>query len=258
MLIRCPKCQTVQESDWGSAVDPVLIESVDPKGDSELLRRSRSTSSSNGDEFARAFGVARKVLRKYGAPLATVAVFLFWPISWYMFVFEETPRSSDRVEACQQQWVEANPQPDFMSWPRPSTSQLDSWSGGYSACDSLAESFWLWSSLITTGALILVPLLFLLLGGGSAGGEAWGGASRAGNGPTAVYQLFDHRGNLLYVGITNNVQRRMRQHSKSKEWWGQVNRREVHWCDSRQSAAYREAAVIKTRRPIHNVQHNRR
>lgn len=69
---------------------------------------------------------------------------------------------------------------------------------------------------------------------------------------TALYRLFDEAGVLLYIGISHQPDTRFEQHSKAKEWWPQVARREVQWFDDRPSAAAAEAAAIRSEDPEHN------
>lgn len=69
---------------------------------------------------------------------------------------------------------------------------------------------------------------------------------------TALYRLYDEAGVLLYIGISHQPDVRFEQHSKVKDWWPQVARREVQWFDDRPSAAAAEADAIRTEDPEHN------
>lgn len=69
---------------------------------------------------------------------------------------------------------------------------------------------------------------------------------------TALYRLYDEAGVLLYIGISHQPDVRFEQHSKVKEWWPQVVRREVEWFDDRPSAAASEADAIRSEDPEHN------
>jgi predicted GIY-YIG superfamily endonuclease len=40
--------------------------------------------------------------------------------------------------------------------------------------------------------------------------------------PTLLYRLRDRGGALLYIGITTDLKRRLREHAKSKPWWPDV------------------------------------
>lgn len=72
---------------------------------------------------------------------------------------------------------------------------------------------------------------------------------------TALYRLYAADGALLYIGITQDLDERWRQHSSRKEWWPQVARRAVSWCVSRSEALRLEAEAIKAEHPLHNVVH---
>jgi predicted GIY-YIG superfamily endonuclease len=61
--------------------------------------------------------------------------------------------------------------------------------------------------------------------------------------PTACYLLYDSGDALVYVGVTNNVERRMKDH-RYKVWWDQVARREVTWFGSRTSALFAERRAV--------------
>jgi prevent-host-death family protein len=69
---------------------------------------------------------------------------------------------------------------------------------------------------------------------------------------TALYRLYDEAGVLLYIGISHQPDVRFEQHSKVKEWWPQVARREVQWFDDRPSAAVAEADAIRSEDPEYN------
>lgn len=70
--------------------------------------------------------------------------------------------------------------------------------------------------------------------------------------PHQVYLLADAEGNALYVGISQDVKRRLNEHRCQKEWWPEVA--DVHttepmpWAD----ALRLEQHEIQTRKPKHN------
>lgn len=70
---------------------------------------------------------------------------------------------------------------------------------------------------------------------------------------TALYRLYDARGRLLYVGITNDPKMRWLAHAGDKAWWPEVVRRDVEWVSDRPTAAQMEGEAIRTERPLHNV-----
>jgi hypothetical protein len=69
---------------------------------------------------------------------------------------------------------------------------------------------------------------------------------------TYVYRLYGRSGNLLYVGITDNLDRRWREHAASKHWWGQVAQKESEPYPSRLEAKRAEAMQIRNLKPVHN------
>ena len=75
--------------------------------------------------------------------------------------------------------------------------------------------------------------------------------------PVALYRFFGVGGDLLYIGITGHLPRRLHQHGKHKDWWQDCQRVEVEHVRGRDRALRREADLIKALRPRHNVTHNR-
>jgi len=69
---------------------------------------------------------------------------------------------------------------------------------------------------------------------------------------TALYRHFDADGRLLYVGITENLPSRDRQH-RASPWHGKIAETKTQWFDSREDAARAEAQAITTERPLHNA-----
>lgn len=69
---------------------------------------------------------------------------------------------------------------------------------------------------------------------------------------TALYRLYDEGGALLYIGISHQPEVRFGQHSKVKEWWPRVARREVEWLDDRPTAAKAEEVAVRTEDPEFN------
>lgn len=73
-------------------------------------------------------------------------------------------------------------------------------------------------------------------------------------GRTALYRLYDANDQLLYVGIATDPKRRWVQHSLDKRdsWWSDVDRKTVHWFDSRSEADAAETLAIREERPLRN------
>jgi predicted GIY-YIG superfamily endonuclease len=72
------------------------------------------------------------------------------------------------------------------------------------------------------------------------------------NGRTALYRLYDAEDRLLYVGITDVLAARMRQHAKEQQWWPEVARQTVAWYDERAKADLAETLAVAAEKPLHN------
>ena len=70
--------------------------------------------------------------------------------------------------------------------------------------------------------------------------------------PHTVYRLYDAEGRLLYVGMTNNLPRRLEQHAR-KPWWARVARTDLQQEPNRGAAMRAEAEAIRTERPAYNT-----
>jgi len=71
---------------------------------------------------------------------------------------------------------------------------------------------------------------------------------------TAVYRLYDCENTLLYVGISGDYLYRWRQHSLCQPWWGEVERFDIEWLDTREDALLCEKYAMAVERPVHNLQ----
>lgn len=74
---------------------------------------------------------------------------------------------------------------------------------------------------------------------------------------TTLYRFFNG-GELLYVGITNCVPRRMDEHGESKPWFMNATRITLEHFASRGDAEAAELAAIITEKPRYNVRHTGR
>lgn len=72
-------------------------------------------------------------------------------------------------------------------------------------------------------------------------------------GKTAIYRLYDASGQLLYLGLANDPERRWEEHSRSKFWWHLVARKEVAWYASREEAGRVEEEATASERPKHDM-----
>ena len=75
--------------------------------------------------------------------------------------------------------------------------------------------------------------------------------------PIAVYRFYNTAGHLLYVGQTGEFSKREGRHHLTQPWEHEIDRSkttlECVW--GRQNARAREKHLIRTERPLHNVQH---
>ena len=73
---------------------------------------------------------------------------------------------------------------------------------------------------------------------------------------TYLYRLLDHKGRLLYVGISNGPIYRLFQHLEEKPWAPQITWQHVEPYDNRELAAEAERQTIELERPLYNIQFN--
>jgi len=75
---------------------------------------------------------------------------------------------------------------------------------------------------------------------------------------TYVYRLYDVDGNLLYIGITRNIQQRFYAHSKDKMWWSDVCKAYIRKYSNRFEASRIEKQAIIKYNPLYNSRHNKK
>lgn len=68
-----------------------------------------------------------------------------------------------------------------------------------------------------------------------------------------LYRLYNRAGFLLYVGITDNVFRRWKEHSRDKPWWSEVHKFTQDWFPDRAAVEAAERHAISSERPLYNV-----
>jgi|GEM_PF-3631458 len=71
------------------------------------------------------------------------------------------------------------------------------------------------------------------------------------NRDTCVYRFYDADENLLYVGLSMNLNSRLNSHRRT-EWWTDVVRCDVEWFEGREPARVAERRAILDEAPIHN------
>lgn len=72
----------------------------------------------------------------------------------------------------------------------------------------------------------------------------------------SLYRFFDGDGNLLYIGITNCLPRRLGDHERYKSWFSDVASVSVETFPNRESVLAAEKAAIRAESPMHNVVHS--
>lgn len=74
-----------------------------------------------------------------------------------------------------------------------------------------------------------------------------------------VYRLYDRDGDLLYVGVTDNLANRLTGHERGPAlWWGAVHRVEWDLYKTRAEAEHAESYTIEEQVPQHNLRDNGR
>lgn len=77
------------------------------------------------------------------------------------------------------------------------------------------------------------------------------------DGRTAIYAWISHDNECLYVGISNDPDRRMGEHVEDKPWVEEADHvKLVRWCDTRDEALVEEERLIKLWHPRYNIIHN--
>lgn len=72
-------------------------------------------------------------------------------------------------------------------------------------------------------------------------------------GPGYVYRYFDRDDNVLYVGLTDDFGRRLKEHHQIASWFPNVQRCEVFFFDDYADAEMTESTLIRANTPLHNV-----
>jgi predicted GIY-YIG superfamily endonuclease len=70
---------------------------------------------------------------------------------------------------------------------------------------------------------------------------------------TYVYRFYGHDNALLYIGVTNRLETRFKDHS-GKPWWAKAAHSTVEAHPNRALALVAEATAIMDENPLHNIQ----
>lgn len=71
---------------------------------------------------------------------------------------------------------------------------------------------------------------------------------------TALYRHYDAEGQLLYVGISDCLSERDKQHAATSHWHARVSKTTTIWYDTRLDALAAEREAIRHEKPMHNIQ----
>lgn len=71
-------------------------------------------------------------------------------------------------------------------------------------------------------------------------------------GPVAVYRYFNAEGALMYVGSTENLEKRHGKHRSSSWWWAFISDTCVSWYPSREEAEDEERRAYAKEHPLYN------
>lgn len=82
--------------------------------------------------------------------------------------------------------------------------------------------------------------------------EALSRKERLADVPTAVYRFYGAGDELLYLGITHDLETRWANHSRIQPWWLDVVRKEVAWYGGRAEAEAIEASATAAEKPIYD------
>lgn len=77
-------------------------------------------------------------------------------------------------------------------------------------------------------------------------------------GHTALYRFFGQGGDLLYVGISKRLGKRLQEHALYSPWWSEAAAHSIEWYPSGTAAGRAERAAIREEKPAHNVMHTPR
>ncbi len=68
-----------------------------------------------------------------------------------------------------------------------------------------------------------------------------------------LYRLHNSDGDLLYIGMTCQIDERLMQHSREKSWYSEVSSTELEPFGNYQDAFNAELRAIEAEKPIYNV-----
>lgn len=70
---------------------------------------------------------------------------------------------------------------------------------------------------------------------------------------THIYRLYDAHGQLLYVGLSNRPNERVRQHMRRQPWGSEIATGTFERFECRADAQAEERRAIGSENPMHNI-----
>ena len=68
-----------------------------------------------------------------------------------------------------------------------------------------------------------------------------------------LYRMWNAKGALLYVGISESAMSRFAQHAANKDWWGEVEKVTLEHFPNREFALVAELTAIQSENPRYNI-----
>jgi len=73
-----------------------------------------------------------------------------------------------------------------------------------------------------------------------------------------LYRLYDAEGDLLYIGISADADKRLKQHQTKPEWGDRIESMTTEACGTRERALLAEREAIASEQPTYNILHMER
>lgn len=70
-----------------------------------------------------------------------------------------------------------------------------------------------------------------------------------------IYRCYDAGGQLLYIGLSQDIVTRLKQHRSATPWFDRVAKTVVKLAPDRRAAFRMETDAIKAEQPLYNIRH---
>jgi predicted GIY-YIG superfamily endonuclease len=74
--------------------------------------------------------------------------------------------------------------------------------------------------------------------------------------PQWLYRLFDSEGRLIYIGVSDSVWRRVKEHERDQAWGPDIAQVRRQRYPGRAAVLAAEKRAIQIEKPVHNIVHN--